>query len=288
MDDFDETKLFSPNAIKSSVLSGYYRIPTRGKFLPDVSLTMSGELPVYPMKASDEMLLKNPDSLMSGLALEGLFASCIPAIKNPRDISMPDIDVLLVAIRAATYGEKMMLDVTCPSCKAEYEYSCHLPGLLTTMTYVDEDTNVLLSEQVSVNVKPYTLYDASRVAFLAFEETRILQNLDATTAQDDAGRRIRMNKMNQSIEKVTELNQMIITSCINFVSVPESTVTDKKEILSFIKNIPKPWYEKIEERIQEMNQHGIDKKIHITCDSCQHEWDTHLEIDPTSFFDASS
>src|ERR1700722_9761403 len=101
MDDFDETKFFSPSAIKSSsVLSGYYRIPglhitppSRGKFLTDLEMTMSGEIPIYPMKASDEMLLKNPDSLMSGLALEGLFASCIPAIKNPREISLPDIDV---------------------------------------------------------------------------------------------------------------------------------------------------------------------------------------------------
>lgn len=295
MDDFDETKLFSPSAIRTSLLSGYYRIPglhimppSRGKFLSDLEMTMSGEIPVYPMKASDELLLKNPDSLMSGLALESLFASCIPAIKNPREISLPDIDVLLIAIRAATYGEKMLLDVTCPSCKEEYEYTVKLPNLLSTMTYVDDEPNVILSDNVVVTVKPYSLADACKIAFLAFDESRLLQNLDSTTSDDDEGRKIRMATMNNSINKVTNLNQRIVANCITCVSVPEGIVTDKVEVMNFIKNIPKPWTEKIEGRISDMNKHGVDKTLYISCNNCQHTWETQLELDPTSFFDASS
>lgn len=296
MDDFDETKMFSASAIKTTPLSKYYRLPgvhilppTRGKFLPqDFVPAMNGDIPIFPMKAQDEMLLKNPDALLSGLALEKLFESCIPSIANPRLISMPDIDTFLLAIRLATYGEKMNLDVTCPQCKAEYEYVCDLPTILGTIEFVDDDTIVKLNEDIHVCVRPYSFKDASEIAFMAFDETRLLQNIDASAPQDDEGKQMRMAQMNSSMKKVSSLTEKIMTNCIDYITVPEGTVNNKREILEFIRNISKSWYEVIDNRIQSMNKHGVDKKLHISCDKCQCEWDTSLEIDPTNFFDASS
>jgi hypothetical protein len=234
------------------------------------------------------MLLKNPDALLSGLALEKLFESCIPSIANPRMISMCDIDTFLLAIRLATYGEKMNLDVTCPKCKMEYEYVCDIPSVLGTITYVDEDTTVHLSDDIHVCVKPYTFKDASEIAFMAFDETRVLQNIDANSPQDDEGKAMRLAQMNESMKKIAGLTEKIITNCIEYIVVPEGTVFDKRQIIEFIRNISKAWYEKIDERIQTMNKHGIDKNLHIHCDACELDWVTSLEIDPTNFFDASS
>jgi hypothetical protein len=295
MNDFDESEFFSASAIGKSKLSGYYRIPglhvivpTKGKFLTDFKPTMNNEIPIYPMKASDEMLLKNPDALMSGLALEKLFESCIPCIGNPREISMPDVDTLLIGIRAATYGEKMPLDVECPSCKSQYDYICDLPSILGTMTYVNEDNCVKLSEQILVYVKPYTLKDASEIAFLSFDEMRELQNMQASIADDEEGRKIKTEKMNDTMKKISDLTLDILVNCILHIVVPEGVVSDKKEIKDFLKNISKAWYEMIDNRVKDMNNHGIDKKLHIVCDNCKHEWDSNMEIDPTSFFDAGS
>lgn len=298
MDDFDESKMFSAHATKKlSKLSQYYVyrlpglhtvVPTKGRFLKDAETSMNGEFVISPMRAQDDMLLKNPDALMSGLALEKLFESCVPGISNPREISMPDIDVLLIAIRAATYGDIMKLDVKCPECESEYDYDCHLPGLLGTMTYVDEDEIVHCNNEVAVHVRPYNLNNASQIAFSAFEESRMLQNLDQNTAQDEEGRKLRYEKMTESLQKLKDVEARVVADCVTKVVVPDGEVSDKQEILDFIENTSKSWKEMIEKRVSEMNNHGIDKSIHIQCTNCSHEWDTQMEIDPTSFFAASS
>ena len=89
----------------------HIKLPTHGAFMPtgSVAFTMNDEVPVYPMRGMDELLLKSPDALMNGYAIEKLIESCVPAIKFPRLISSPDLDVILMAIRAATYGETITL-----------------------------------------------------------------------------------------------------------------------------------------------------------------------------------
>ena len=59
---------------KSNPLAGYYRapkmyteIPTGGKYYDDkiIEWPDTNELPVYPMTAKDEMIMKNPDALLN-------------------------------------------------------------------------------------------------------------------------------------------------------------------------------------------------------------------------------
>ena len=65
----------------------YITLPSEGKYYPDDCLDMpeSGELPVMPMTAKDELALKTPDALLSGQATVDLIQSCIPNIKNAKD-----------------------------------------------------------------------------------------------------------------------------------------------------------------------------------------------------------
>ena len=97
-------------------LAKYYRapgphvkIPSGGRFseIDTTMLSVNGEIPVYPMTAADEILVKNPDALLNGFAVEELIKSCVPAVKNVRSLAAQDIDVLLLAIKLASYGDKM-------------------------------------------------------------------------------------------------------------------------------------------------------------------------------------
>jgi hypothetical protein len=280
-------------SITSGVLAKYYRIPgphvrlaTRGAFMPrnSIELTANGDIPVYPMRAADEMILKSPDALMSGLAIERLFESCIPAIKAPRLISTPDIDVLLLAIRVATYGDKMTMSTTCPKCKEENTYDCDLPALLSTMRYTETDGSVRLSDGVVVYVRPYNLDNATKMALVAFEETRRLQALDNAVLDGPT----RAAEVSLTMERITSVNQTVLVDCVYKVAVEEGVVVDKEEIRDFIMNIPKPWAEKLDAKIKTLNDSGIDKSIHAVCSSCQNEWDTEVEFNPENFFDEPS
>jgi hypothetical protein len=186
----------------------------------------------------------------------------------------------------------MLLDVKCPECAAEYDYSIDLPTLLSSMTYVDEDEVVVCSspngQQVNVHVRPYNLHNATMIALRAFEESRILQTLDQNATDDQDSRKLLMDKMGESISRLKEAENIVLADCISKIVVPTGTAQNKDEILSFLTNIPKPWKETIEKRVTDMNSHGIDKSIHIKCEKCEHEWDSQMEIDPTNFFDAGS
>lgn len=62
----------------------YLSLPSNGKYYPAGSLEISetGEYPVFPMTARDEIMIKTPDALLNGEATVAVIKSCIPLLKN--------------------------------------------------------------------------------------------------------------------------------------------------------------------------------------------------------------
>lgn len=278
-----------PPAQPGNPLAKYFRIPglhltlpTKGAFFKpgQYEPTVNGEVPVFPMKASDELLMKNPDALMSGYALEQLILSCVPAIKNPQDVSTPDLDALLLAIRAATYGENMEVRLPCPECEHENGFDIHLPSVMSKMTYIEPVNDVRLTDDVIVYVRPYTLSTATRLAIATFEETRKLQAMDGI---EDINEITAMR--NESFKRMTALNNEAISDSVIAVVVPEGKVTDRRAIIEFIQNCEAGWTREIEKKLLEINQLGVDKSLQLKCDKCGHEWEDSIEFNPSSFFE---
>jgi len=283
--------------VQGNPLAKYFRIPgvhvklpTNGVFMPPgtIMMTPGGDIPVYPMAAKDELLLKSPDALMSGYALEKLLQSCVPAIMAPRMVATQDLDVLLLAIRAATYGEIMNLDAACPKCASVNEIKCNLPALLATMKTIDANNAVRLSDEVMAYVRPYNLGNATALALASYDEARKLQTIE------DADPPVTNNERNkaytQSMDRLNKLNLDMLADCILKIVVPGAEVSDRRAIVEFVANTPKPWIEMIDKKLREMNKNGIDKTIKITCSNaeCKHEWTTEVEFNPSNFFDAAS
>ena len=301
-DDFDEAQMFGAEALKplavqkplppvvpenTNPLAAFFRapglhvkLPTAGAFLPEAEFdpTLAGDLPVYPMRAADELLLKSPDALMSGHAIISMIKSCVPGIRDPKKISTPDLDVILLAIRAATFGDSMDIDVTCPSCNAENSFTCSLGNIMSTVKPVPAENPVRLSDQVVVYVRPYTLEVATRVALATFEEARKIQ------ATEDMEGEQRAKAVNDSYDRLNLLNIRALASSVVKVVVPGSVVSDPKHVSEFIGNTDRNWIEKIENRLKEVNQLGIDKNVAVKCEQCEHDWKAAIEFDPSSFF----
>ena len=113
-------------------LSKYYRqpqiyitLPSKGKYYTsDVfTPTETGEVPVMPMTAKDELAFKTPDAMISGQATVDVIQSCIPNIKNAWKMVNFDTDAVLLAIRIATYGETMNISYTVPITNEAQEHT---------------------------------------------------------------------------------------------------------------------------------------------------------------------
>lgn len=292
-DDFNEQQFFRPPpkspATSRNPLASHFRLPgchvqlpTRGAFFEEEAFepTLAGDVPVFPMKASDELLLKSPDALMSGYALEKLIESCVPSIRDPRKVTTPDLDVILLAIRASTYGDTMEIEVECPSCRHANAFEVNLPSIMSTVTFIDPENPVTLKDDLVVYVRPYTLDIATRAALITFEEVRKLQAIENDEERQKA--------TNESFEKMSKLNLDGMADSIVRVISGDLEVTDREYIKEFVHNTSQGWIRKIERKLTEINSKGVDKHVDATCTKCSHEWSPEVEFDPSSFFDQGS
>lgn len=273
-------------------LAGHFRaasvhqaLPTGGRFFDEgeIDLALNGEVAVLPMTASDEIVLKNPDALLNGAALERLFTSCVPAIKNPRHISVPDMDVILLAIKLASYGDSLEIGVACPKCKNEFTTETSIRGLLGQIQPInDSDTNVRISDTMTLDLRPYDFKSKTILDLKTFQEEKALQYLLDDSMTDE----MRQTHFNSAFERLAELNLDLLSHCVRSVNVPEGVVTDPDHIQEFIKNTDRATIQKITEKLKNLSKSGVPKTMDVTCskEECGHTWETNLVFDAAHFF----
>ena len=126
----------------------YLKLPSGGEGYDPEVLTMSetGELPIYPMTAIDEITVRTPDALYNGLAIVELIKSCVPAIKDPWQIKSIDVDAILLAIKSCSQGNDLEVESICPACGESATYGVNLIGMLQNIKKVDYSTPLKLGE----------------------------------------------------------------------------------------------------------------------------------------------
>lgn len=300
-DDFNESEMFGDTASPAppvatptggNPLAGYFRVPglsiglpTGGRYLPEgaIELDVMNQVSVYPMRGADELLLKSPDALMSGLAIEKLIQSCVPAIKTPMLISSPDLDVLLLAIRAATYGNMMTIELDCPECEHEMEFDCDLNGVLATLTPVPESLDLRLSSEIVVHMRPHTLQSQTKLLIAAYEEQR-----HAMVADEVEDEQERHQLLRNTLDKIKQFQYSSVADAITKISVPNAEVTDRQHIHEYVVNAPRKESEALLKRVGEINEMGIDRTLAVECEKCKHAWKSKIEFNPSTFFGRGS
>lgn len=303
-DDFDESEMFSPEVAKRAFanttpvagsdnpLAGYFRLPgitvtlpTGGRFLPAGTLQLDrlGRLEIFALSGADEALLKSPDALMSGLAIEKMIESCAPGIKSPQDISAPDLDVILLAIRAASSGNTMPMEITCPACEEDNEFDVDLPTVLATVTPMPDELELRLSPDVLVGLQPHTLNSQTNLLIAAYEEARRAQMMP-----DDLDEAAKKAMLSATVDRVKRFQYESIANAISHVTTPSDTVINRKHIMEFVQKVPRQWQDALQEKIEEINKMGIDRSVEARCGSCEHIWKANIEFNPATFFGPSS
>lgn len=251
----------------------------------DVEFSEGGELGVLAMTSKDELILKNPDSLLNGEAVVQVIRSCVPGVKTPKKLLTNDLDVLLIAIRYATYGDEMAVEMECPNCQVENKYSLNLGENLDRIGKLENDYIVHLDMGLSIFVQPFTYTESLKALKEQFEQTKIARSMSDQSLSDDQ----RLKMFSDSYRKITELNYDLIISSIRKVVKEDEgiCVEDKEQIKEFLFNIDKGSVEKIDKLIKEINQIGIVKVFKAVCQSCAHEWDAPIDFNPVNFFSGS-
>jgi hypothetical protein len=110
------------------------------------------------------------------------------------------------------------------------------------------------------------------------------QQINALVANTIISDDEKKDQLGDMVRSIQALEMESIAIMIESVISGEDIVTDYEYIKEFIDNIDSKTLDIIREKIDEINESGVDSNIHMDCE-CGHTWDTTFEINPTTFFE---
>jgi hypothetical protein len=239
----------------------YIRLPSGGEYWPLGSLvpTETGDIPVYSMTAKDELMLKIPDAVISGQAVVDVIQHCVPNIKNAWNIPSIDLDVILIAIRLATYGEKMNTPITFGD-DVEMEYTVDLRTVMDSLMHqISWDPVVPISEDLTVFVKPMNYKQLSESAVQTFETQKILQIANNSTMSEDE----KVRAFKESFGKLTEVTIGIVEKSIYKIDSSQGSTENAKHIKEFIENADKDIFNVVHTHLENLKNLNSIKPIQV-------------------------
>jgi hypothetical protein len=240
----------TPNPLKKYFRQSKISIsfPSQGNFYPKGSLetTETGQYPVFPMTARDEIVMKTPDSLVNGQATVDVIQSCIPNIKNAWDVPTIDLDVILIGMRIATYGETMDVTIKTPVTGEEKSYSLNLTNLLNDLTSVQYNNRIELDDMI-VYIRPLSYRDFTKTSLKTFEEQKIFRTLNNDKLTEDE----KLVKFNESFKKLTDITITTLERSIMRIDVDGQIVTDPNHIKEFVDNAEKNFFRTVLDHIDQ-------------------------------------
>ncbi len=260
----------------------YLKLPSGGHFWGNgLDLQPGHELPIYPMTAKDEILLKTPDALLNGQGVVDVIQSCCPNIVDAWQMPSVDVDSVLIAIRIASYGQFMPVDTKCPHCGTENSFDIDLNSYLDSVVLPNYNQKVQHSK-VKIKIKPQNYASVNETSKISYEQQRVLENI-ALDGTEDTGK---VNEYKRHITKLVDLNSKLLVDNTEYIEIIDTgTIVDDPEFIAeFYFNCDAEVCKALQDKLAELNQEGAIKPQAGTCSNCEKNYNVNLTFDYASFF----
>jgi hypothetical protein len=239
----------------------YIRLPSKGKYYPPGSINIpeSEEFAVYPMTAKDELTFKTPDALINGESVVQVIKSCIPDIKDPWKMPSIDSDAILIAIRLATYGEKMEVSAKLPVTGEFREFEIDLRALLDQLAEFEYEPFIQINQDITVELRPTNYKEFTKNSLKTFEEQRILRLVDDESISDEN----KLQAFSNSFKKLTDLTINMVVESIVSIDTPEGKVSNRDHIIEFFNNSDKSMFDTILKHLEKMKSNSTIKPMKV-------------------------
>jgi hypothetical protein len=260
----------------------HLKLPSNGQYWAENSLDLpvTGEIPVYPMTAADEITLKTPDALLNGAGIVQVIQSCCPNIVDPWKMPSTDVDTVLMAIRIASYGATMTVSTKCPKCSVDHEYDINLTSLLSEVSYPDYSAPVEF-DGLKIYLRPQQYFSVTKTNLVQYEEQRIIQALNNDTLEED----VKNTQIKNSMQKLLDLNNKLIVDSTEYIETEDgSKVKDPVYIAEFYSNAEGRVTKLLEKRLSEIALEAALPLTKLNCTDCDTGFEIPLEFDYARFF----
>tara|TARA_B100000965_G_scaffold182708_1_gene152499 strand:+ start:3167 stop:3970 length:804 start_codon:yes stop_codon:yes gene_type:complete len=260
----------------------FVRLPSKGNFyIEPPELTDDGEIGVRSMTSADEIALRVPDALFNGEATYRVLQSCCPRIKNPKEMPYNDVDVVLMAIRRATYGNEITVPIECKNeeCKNKQEYIKEIDPVLAQVPQLEDQYTVSIGN-LTVYIRPIDLQSTTELQIQAVEQLKINETLGNFKGDPE-----QIIAFQDSVKTVAESNSRIIGRCVYIVEMPDKQrVEDPEHIQEWINNIDVSTYNIIMKKLLEIQTKVIEVFVEGECVKCSTPFKQPVILDQAHFF----
>lgn len=258
----------------------YLKLPSKGlTYGPEtISIPETGEIPIFPMTAIDEITSKTPDALYNGSAVVDIIKSCVPCIHDPWKIISTDLDAILVAIKIATNGTELEMDTTCPQCSEENKFGVNLSIILNNFVAGDYDKTVNVND-LKIKFKPLSYRELSLSSIRQFEIQKMFIGANELPEGSE-----RDKKTGEILKVISDSTIEVLSHTIEHIATPEVVVTENQYILDFLFNTDKKTFEILKDHSIKLRETTQTKPLHITCQSCSNEYDQPFTLNVSDFF----
>lgn len=264
----------------------YIKLTSEGTYWPEgaLEIPITGDLPVYPMTARDEIILRTPDALVNGTSVVQVIQSCVPGIKDAWKMPSVDVDSTLIAIRIASYGQYMSVSAKCPHCGEEHDYDVDLHKILADITMPHYDETIQTADGLTIKLKPISYMEVSQAGNIQFEEERLIQAI----GDPDMDKDVRSIEYDKHIKKMIDVSNANVTNSTDYIICDGQKISDKEFISEYYRNVESSVLRSIKDKSEEFATTVSIKSQSTMCTSCNTEFKLAIDFDYASFFASGS
>jgi hypothetical protein len=229
----------------------YIKLPSKGKYYPAevFTPTETGEIPVLPMTAKDELAFKTPDAMINGQATVDVIKSCVPNLKDPWKMVNYDTDVVLLAIRIATYGENMDIGFRVPVANDEQSHTLILPELLEQLGRIEIEDETTTSKGFKIQIQPLDYKTLTKIQIARFEQQKMYGTIDSSSMSEEE----KQSAFGKSFATLNMVNFSLLVDSIKAITTPGGdTVVDRAQIIEFCNKTDSKTINEIQDKLSEL------------------------------------
>lgn len=257
----------------------YIALPSRGLYYePGAFQGDYNHVPIFAMTGMDEIISRTPDALFTGEATTRIIESCCPFIKQAKNMPSLDIEALMIAIRIATFGDKMTVSQTCKKCGAENDYDIELQKLIDYFSSLQFTHNIKINDEITVKIRPLQYAEMSHFSIENFKLQKMLFQT-ADLSEDE-----RQKTVDKIYNDLSDLQLQLFLTSIDAVELPDMNVDNKSFIEDWLRNCDREIYSLIKKKLEENKEVWTIPKQAVMCSNCKHEDGVQLVLDQSTFF----
>ena len=187
--------------------------------------------------------------MINGQATVDVIKSCVPNLKDPWKMVNYDTDVVLLAIRIATYGENMDIGFRVPVANDEQSHTLILPELLEQLGRIEIEDETTTSKGFKIQIQSLDYKKLTKIQIARFEQQKMYGTIDSSSMTEGE----KQSAFGKSFATLNMVNFSLLVDSIKSITTPGGdTVVDRAQIIEFCNKTDSNTINEIQDKLSEL------------------------------------